>query len=115
MWNHSLDCAVECAVDTRKQPVQDSKTGGRGVAIPQAEHTKRGQPVLRWPPFRVTLNQEVVGSNPTWPTMKFKGLADFGESLLFIASTWGSKIPAKRLTASRFDPGIRCEYVSTVI
>jgi len=42
-----LGCAVECAVCTRKQPVQDSKTRGRGVVIPQAGHTKRGQPVLR--------------------------------------------------------------------
>ena len=67
-------CAVKCAVDSHKQPVHDSKTGGRAGAISQAEHTKRGQPVLRWPPFRITLNQEVVGSNPTWPTSKIKGL-----------------------------------------
>jgi len=75
MWNHSSDCgAVGCAVDTRKQPVQDSKIEGRAGAIPQAERTKRGQPVLRWPLLRFTLDQEVVGSNPTWPTSKINGL-----------------------------------------
>lgn len=49
-----LDCAVKCAVDTRKQPVQDGETERRGVTISQAGHTKRGQPVLRWSPLRIT-------------------------------------------------------------
>ena len=69
-----LDCAVECAVDTRKQPVQDSKTEGRGGAIPQAGHNKGDHRLSRWPPLRFTLNQEVEGSNPSWPTSKIKGL-----------------------------------------
>jgi len=70
------DCALKCAVDSRKQPTQDSKTEGRGVAIFQAGHTKRGQPVLCCPPLLFTLNQEVEGSNPSWTTNLFKGLSD---------------------------------------